>query len=69
MCPLASLVAAGVRHAYPTGRTTQFRQRLLGGCSVRQIELVRFATDALERLSIPYAVVGSFASSAWGEPA
>jgi hypothetical protein len=35
---------------------------------VRQIELVCFATEALERLSIPYAVVGSFASSAWGEP-
>jgi hypothetical protein len=35
---------------------------------VKQIELLRFAIEALERLDIPYAVVGSYASSAWGEP-
>jgi hypothetical protein len=35
---------------------------------VRQIELLRFVLNALERLGIPYAVVGSYASGAWGEP-
>jgi hypothetical protein len=35
---------------------------------VRQIELLRHVLDALERLEISYAVVGSFASGAWGEP-
>jgi hypothetical protein len=35
---------------------------------VRQIELTSYAADTLERLNIPYAVVGSVASSAWGEP-
>lgn len=35
---------------------------------MRQIEFLGFTLDALERLGIPYAVVGSYASSAWGEP-
>ncbi len=35
---------------------------------MRQIELLRLVLDALERLEIPYAVVGSYASGAWGEP-
>lgn len=35
---------------------------------MRQIELLRFTIDALERLGISYAVVGSYASGAWGEP-
>jgi hypothetical protein len=34
---------------------------------VEQHELVRFITTTLDRLSIPYMVVGSFASSAYGE--
>jgi hypothetical protein len=39
-----------------------------GGCLVKQIEFLRFVIDVLERLDISYAVVGSYASSAWGEP-
>jgi hypothetical protein len=35
---------------------------------VRQIELLQFTIDALDRLGIAYAVVGSYASGAWGEP-
>jgi hypothetical protein len=35
---------------------------------VKQIEMLRFTIAALERLEIPYAVVGSYASTAWGEP-
>lgn len=35
---------------------------------MRQIEFLAFALQALERLQIPYAIVGSYASSAWGEP-
>lgn len=35
---------------------------------MRQIELLRFVLDILERLQIDYAVVGSYASGAWGEP-
>jgi hypothetical protein len=35
---------------------------------VEQIELLRLALDVLDRLQIPYALVGSFASSIWGEP-
>lgn len=32
-----------------------------------QLELLKFTLQALERLSIPYAIVGSFASGVWGE--
>jgi hypothetical protein len=35
---------------------------------VRQIEPLRLAIDSLDRLGIPYAVVGSYASGASGEP-
>jgi hypothetical protein len=35
---------------------------------VQQIELLRLTIDVLKKLDIPYAIVGSFASSAWGEP-
>ena len=31
-------------------------------------ELLRLTVESLERLQIPYAIVGSFASGAWGEP-
>jgi hypothetical protein len=34
---------------------------------VEQTDLLKFAIEALEKLCIPYAIVGSFASSAWGE--
>jgi hypothetical protein len=34
---------------------------------VDQPELLKFAIQALERLEIPYAIVGSFASGVWGE--
>ena len=35
---------------------------------MRQIEFLYHALAALERLGIPYAVVGSYASTVWGEP-
>jgi hypothetical protein len=35
---------------------------------VKQIEFLRFVINVLEKLDISYAVVGSYASSAWGEP-
>lgn len=35
---------------------------------MNQAELLQFAADLLERFEIPYAVVGSWASGAWGEP-
>jgi hypothetical protein len=34
---------------------------------VEQSDVLRFAVNALERLGIRYAVVGSFASGVWGE--
>jgi hypothetical protein len=34
---------------------------------VEQSDLLRLAIDTLEELRIPYAIVGSFASGAWGE--
>jgi hypothetical protein len=34
---------------------------------VEQIDLLRFAIEALERLGIRYALVGSYASGVWGE--
>ncbi len=37
------------------------------GCAVDQSEVLKFALAALEQLKLPYAVVGSFASSVWGE--
>lgn len=33
-----------------------------------QTELLRFAMTLLERLNIPYAIVGSFATAVWGDP-
>ena len=33
-----------------------------------QLDLLRLAADTLDRLDVRYAVVGSFASGAWGEP-
>ena len=35
---------------------------------MEQTDLLRHAIDALERLAIPYMLVGSFASTAYGEP-
>jgi hypothetical protein len=35
---------------------------------VDQTELLRHTIDALERLALPYMLVGSFASIAYGEP-
>jgi hypothetical protein len=35
---------------------------------VRQIELLHYVIEVLEQQQIPYAVVGSLASGAWGEP-
>jgi len=35
---------------------------------VRQLDFLTYAVSALERIGIQYAVVGSFASTAWGEP-
>ena len=35
---------------------------------MRQIDVLRYAVDRLEELKVPYAVVGSYASGAWGEP-
>lgn len=35
---------------------------------MRQIEFLAQALRTLEQLQIPYAVVGSYASTAWGEP-
>lgn len=35
---------------------------------MEQVDLLRYAVETLERLSIPYMIVGSFASSVHGEP-
>jgi hypothetical protein len=35
---------------------------------VEQIDLIRYTLDVLERLNLPYMVVGSFASTTFGEP-
>ena len=35
---------------------------------MEQPDILRYAVNALERLEIPYLIVGSFASSIWGEP-
>src|SRR5689334_17957034 len=50
------------------GLRSRLTRRWRGECSVEQIELLRFALDVLDRLQLPYALVGSFASSIWGEP-
>ena len=34
-----------------------------------QTDLLKYVLDALESLAVPYMVVGSFASSTYGEPA
>src|ERR1035437_761515 len=48
--------------------TTRSRRKLPGGCSLEQVDLLRMVITALERLGVPYMVVGSMASSAYGEP-
>ncbi len=35
---------------------------------MQQLDLLRQVVETLERLEIEYAIVGSFASGAWGEP-
>ena len=35
---------------------------------MRQIELLGFVVSVLDRLGVPYAIVGSYASGTWGEP-
>jgi len=35
---------------------------------VKQVELLQFTIEVLERLAVDYAIVGSFASGAYGEP-
>lgn len=35
---------------------------------MEQVDLLRYTVDALEKLAIPYMLVGSFASTAYGEP-
>jgi hypothetical protein len=42
--------------------------KLPGDCSVRQIDLLRYTVGRLEALEISFAMVGSYASGAWGEP-
>jgi len=44
------------------------RRKSPGGCSVTLGDLLRLTVESLRRLQIPYAIVGSFASGAWGEP-
>lgn len=41
---------------------------LSGSSQVEQAELLAFTAELLERLAIRYAIVGSLASAAWGEP-
>ncbi len=33
-----------------------------------QIDLLKYATETLERLKIPYALIGYWGSSIYGEP-
>ncbi len=35
---------------------------------MEQPDILRYAVNTLERLQIPYLIVGLFASSIWGEP-
>ncbi len=35
---------------------------------MEQIDLLRYAIETLEQMLLPYALVGSFASSTYGEP-
>jgi hypothetical protein len=35
---------------------------------VEQVDVLKFAIDVLERMGVPYMVVGAFASGPYGEP-
>jgi hypothetical protein len=52
-------IQIGLRHKSTRKSKSEF--------AVDQPELLKFAIQTLERLNIPYAVVGSFASGVWGE--
>ena len=43
-------------------------RRSIGESSMEQPEILRYAVGVLEELNIPYLIVGSFATSIWGEP-
>lgn len=62
------LAAAGARYLHPNWDEPQIQAEVARHFPMEQLELLKFAAQALERLSIPYAVVGSYASSVWGEP-
>ena len=64
-----ALIAAGVPLAVSdwTDRR-RCTARSCGDWPVEQIDLLKHAIDALEKLEIPYMLVGSIASTVYGEP-
>ena len=50
------------------GTTDKLKLKFDGDCSVEQSDLLRYTVDRLEEMGIVYAIVGSFASGAYGEP-
>lgn len=64
------LATAGVRHQQPGWDVDQIHaaviERLNRGTE-QPSEVLRFAVHQLERLNVPYALVGTFASCIWGE--
>gem|GEM_PF-3240465 len=64
---LASLFDAESRCSTQIGRKIRWNSWSSRGYSMDQIDLLRHAIGMLVRLGIPYLVVGSYASSAWGE--
>lgn len=50
------------------GLTSKLPRRSPGGCLVEHDDLLRRVVDLFEELGTPYMVVGSIASSAYGEP-
>src|SRR5689334_12288883 len=66
--PLDPLCRVVFYNSTPIGRANSGTANSCGDCwAMEQIDILRHAVEALERMNVPYLVVGSFASIAYGE--
>ena len=61
------LLQAQIKRMNPDWSEEQVLRKLPGGWRMEQTDLLKYVLDALETRAIPYMVVGSFASSTYGE--
>jgi hypothetical protein len=67
IAPLAYLPPLEFDTSIPIGMKSRSKPRSSSEFAVEQLDLLKFVIQALERLKITYAIVGSFATGVWGE--